>query len=174
MRLNQAAVVAILAFTVAATPIQARQDVQTTDHKSAPDHYMPKCFDKHGKEVACGKEHEQQPDKSAFAVTTKLSSEMILTSIQSLMILLRKRSTSTSLPTRSLRILNHPRKRSQNTSIRKTQRNAMIPTARWSSAERNLSIPIQTILLNVLTNTARRPSVKRLPNLLRRTIPRNA
>ena len=94
MRLTQAAIVAILAFTVAATPIQARQDVQTTDLKPAPDHYLPKCFDKYGKEVTCGMEHEQQPDKGMFATTAELLRRMPLTSPQSLRALLRRRNPS--------------------------------------------------------------------------------
>ena len=53
MRLTQAAVVAILAFTVAAKPIQARQDVQSTDYKTTPDPYPAKCWDHSGKEKPC-------------------------------------------------------------------------------------------------------------------------
>ena len=71
MRLTQAAVVAILAFTVASTPIQARQqDVQATNELKTPDHYVPKCYDHAGKEKPCQKEPEKQPDKSASTVKT--------------------------------------------------------------------------------------------------------
>lgn len=55
MRFSQAAVVAILAFTVTAKPLQARQDVQTNDYKTTPDPYPVKCYDKHTKkEKPCG------------------------------------------------------------------------------------------------------------------------
>lgn len=71
MRLTQAAVVAILAFTVAATPIQARQqDVKAVDEYKTPDSYVPKCYDHEGKEKPCEKEPEKQPGKSASTVET--------------------------------------------------------------------------------------------------------
>lgn len=60
MRLTQAAIVAVLAFTVAAKPIQARDDVQSTNgYKPAPDPYPVKCYDHYGNEKPCG-----GPDKS--------------------------------------------------------------------------------------------------------------
>jgi len=47
MRLTQAAVVAILAFTVAAKPIQARRDVQpTTEYETTPEVNYPVDDDK--------------------------------------------------------------------------------------------------------------------------------
>lgn len=64
MRLNQAAIVAILAFTVASKPIEARQDVQSTNgYNVHPDPYPVKCYDNYGKEKACDDDKEKDPKK---------------------------------------------------------------------------------------------------------------
>lgn len=62
MRLTQAAIVAILAFTVASKPIEARQDVQSTnEYKAHPDPYPAKCYDGYGKEKTCDDEKDKDP-----------------------------------------------------------------------------------------------------------------
>ncbi|KAJ8116444.1 hypothetical protein OPT61_g2143 [Boeremia exigua] len=53
MRLTQAAVVAFLALTVAANPLQARDD------SYKPNPYPAKCWDNYGREKAC----DDKPDK---------------------------------------------------------------------------------------------------------------
>lgn len=51
MRLTQATVVASLALTVAAKPLQARDDISSNnDYKTNPDPYLAKCHDGSGRE----------------------------------------------------------------------------------------------------------------------------
>lgn len=102
MRLTQAAIIAVLAFTVAANPIQVRSDVESTpEYKAAPETKYPvddkkdspppapqpgyptheptpdpkKCYDAYGKEVKCGAEVPKYPtEDSKFNHAFKLLS----------------------------------------------------------------------------------------------------